>query len=127
MPATLVLFESPQRLAEMLADAAAVLGGAPGRGRRELTKLHEEHRRGTLAELAAHYAAPARPRASRRGDRPPAGGAPMRRTMPRSTELLRTALRTEKPRVAAAEVAAATGRSRQRALPPGPGAGARAA
>ena len=30
VPATLVLFESPQRLAECLADAAAVLGAAPG-------------------------------------------------------------------------------------------------
>ncbi len=33
VPATLILFESPQRLGEMLTDAAAVLGAAPGGGR----------------------------------------------------------------------------------------------
>ncbi len=51
--ATLVLFESPHRLAESLADAAAVLGPRPATIARELTKLHEEVRRGTLDELAA--------------------------------------------------------------------------
>ena len=55
--ATLVTYESPHRLAESLADMAAVLGG--GREAavcRELTKLYEEVRRGTLADLAAGYA-----------------------------------------------------------------------
>lgn len=50
---TVVFFESPRRLAECLRDAVAELG--PGRRAavcRELTKLHEEVRRGTLAELA---------------------------------------------------------------------------
>ena len=70
VPATLVLFESPQRLAEMLADAAAVLGPRPAVVARELTKLYEEHRRGSLPELAAAYAAtrPAQGR-GRGGDR----------------------------------------------------------
>ncbi|MCO5090275.1 16S rRNA (cytidine(1402)-2'-O)-methyltransferase [Bosea sp. (in: a-proteobacteria)] len=55
IPGTLVFFESPRRLAGMLADAAAVLGTRPGAVARELTKLHETVRRGTLSELAAHY------------------------------------------------------------------------
>lgn len=52
-PRTVVFFESPRRLADCLADAIEVLG--PQRRAvvcRELTKVHEEIRRGTLAELA---------------------------------------------------------------------------
>lgn len=56
IPGTLVFFESPRRLAEMLADAAAVLGARSGAVARELTKYYENVRRGALAELAAHYA-----------------------------------------------------------------------
>ncbi len=56
--ATLVFYESPQRLAESLADMAEALGAErPAAVARELTKMHEETRRGTLGELAAHYAA----------------------------------------------------------------------
>ncbi len=56
-PATLVLYESPRRLAAALSDMAAVLGGArQGAVARELTKRFEEVRRGSLAELARHYA-----------------------------------------------------------------------
>lgn len=53
--ATLIFFESAQRLAESLADMAESLGARPAAVARELTKLHEEVRRGTLAELEAHY------------------------------------------------------------------------
>ena len=52
VPATLVFFEAPSRLADSLADIAAVLGEREAAVARELTKLHEEVRRGTLAELA---------------------------------------------------------------------------
>lgn len=55
-PASLLFFESPQRLAESLADMADVLGDRRATVARELTKLHEEFRGGTLAKLAAHYA-----------------------------------------------------------------------
>ncbi|WP_048645458.1 16S rRNA (cytidine(1402)-2'-O)-methyltransferase [Nitratireductor soli] len=56
-PATLIFFESPRRLADSLAVMADVLGGArPACVAREITKAFEEIRRGTLAELAAHYA-----------------------------------------------------------------------
>lgn len=52
-PRTTVFFESPRRLAACLADAAGVLGDArPAVVCRELTKLHEEVRRGSLAALA---------------------------------------------------------------------------
>lgn len=51
---TLVFFEAPSRLAASLADLAAAFGGdRPAAVCRELTKLHEEVRRGPLAELAA--------------------------------------------------------------------------
>jgi 16S rRNA (cytidine1402-2'-O)-methyltransferase len=55
VPATLVFYESGPRLAESLADLAAVLGDRDAAVARELTKLFEETRRDTLAELAAHY------------------------------------------------------------------------
>jgi len=53
--ATLIFFESAQRLAESLAAIAEVLGDRPAAMARELTKLHEEVRRGSLRELAAHF------------------------------------------------------------------------
>jgi 16S rRNA (cytidine1402-2'-O)-methyltransferase len=56
IPATLVLFESGQRLAAALADLAAGLGPRATAVCRELTKLHEEVRRGDLATLARDYA-----------------------------------------------------------------------
>lgn len=50
---TCVFFESPRRLAGCLHDAAAELGGTRRAAVcRELTKVHEEIRRGSLAELA---------------------------------------------------------------------------
>jgi 16S rRNA (cytidine1402-2'-O)-methyltransferase len=52
-PRTMVFYESPHRLAEALADAAAALGAdRPAAVCRELTKTHEEVRRGPLGELA---------------------------------------------------------------------------
>ena len=54
--ATLIFFESAQRLDETLAAMAEVLGDRNAAVARELTKLHEEVRRGSLRELAAHYA-----------------------------------------------------------------------
>jgi 16S rRNA (cytidine1402-2'-O)-methyltransferase len=55
LPGTLMLFEAPHRLPEMLADAASVLGPRPAVVARELTKLFETVRRGTLAELAETF------------------------------------------------------------------------
>ena len=55
---TIVIYEAPHRVARTVADLAA----ACGRDRRvalarELTKLHEEHWRGTLDQADAHLAA----------------------------------------------------------------------
>ncbi len=55
--ATLIFFEAPPRVGATLADLAVTLGGERRAClSREITKLHEEHVRGTLAELAARYA-----------------------------------------------------------------------
>jgi 16S rRNA (cytidine1402-2'-O)-methyltransferase len=57
IPATLVLFETGPRLAAALADLAAGLGGQREAALcRELTKLHEEIRRGEIAALGQAYA-----------------------------------------------------------------------
>lgn len=53
--ATLVMLESPQRLAASLADMADVMGAREAAVCRELTKLFEETRRATLPVLARHY------------------------------------------------------------------------
>jgi len=53
-PRTTVLFEAPGRLAATLLDLAAACGAdRPAAVCRELTKIHEEVRRGSLADLAA--------------------------------------------------------------------------
>ena len=52
VPSTLVLYESPHRIAVSLADCAEVLGDRKAVVARELTKLHEEFVRGTLSELS---------------------------------------------------------------------------
>lgn len=54
--ATLVFYESGPRLADMLADAADLLGNREAAIGRELTKAYEECVTGTLADLAARYA-----------------------------------------------------------------------
>ena len=48
---TLVLFESPHRLADSIEDMLAILGDRRAAVVRELTKIHEEARRGNLSEL----------------------------------------------------------------------------
>ena len=58
---TMVFFESPNRLAAALADLASALGSdRRAVVCRELTKLHEEVKRGTASELAAYFADGAR-------------------------------------------------------------------
>jgi len=112
IPATLIFYESPQRLADSLADMRDVLGERNAAVARELTKLHEEVRRGTLAELAAHYTEKGPPK----GELavvvgPPAPVAPA--TEEDIDRALATALETMSPRDAAAAVAAAQGHPRR--------------
>jgi len=54
-PETLVLFESPHRIGKTLTDLAEALGDRDACVARELTKLHEEARRGSLSQLAGHF------------------------------------------------------------------------
>lgn len=53
---TLILFESARRLPETLAHLHEGMGAREAAVVREISKLYEESRRGTLAELAEHYA-----------------------------------------------------------------------
>jgi 16S rRNA (cytidine1402-2'-O)-methyltransferase len=63
---SVVLFEAPPRLVALLQDLGAVAGhGRRAMVARELTKLHEELKTGTLAELADYYS-----QTAPRGERP---------------------------------------------------------
>jgi len=118
IPGTLVLFESGPRLAAALSDLAAGLGARDAAICRELTKLHEETRRGDLATLSCAYAAGA----EIRGEfviviAPPSGDGDAAQDV---DALLRGALERVSVKDAVGEVALATGRPRreiyQRAL-----------
>jgi len=114
VPASLVVFESPRRIAASLADMAAVLGPREAAVGRELTKRFEEVRRGRLDGLAAAYAGQPAPRGEivvviappGRHPAPPAETAD-------ADALLRAALERAPPARAAAEVARATGLPRR--------------
>ena len=118
IPATLLLFETGPRLAAAFADLAGGLGPREAVVCRELTKLHEEVRRGDLAALAAHYKSATEPR----GEIELVIAPPVAQ----DTEvadldtLLRNALTRVSVKEAVAEIAAITGHPRrevyQRAL-----------
>ncbi len=119
VPATLVFFETGPRVAATLADLATGLGAREAALCRELTKLHEEVRRGDLAALAQDYAAGAEVR----GEIVLVVAAPAATEQPNADEtdaLLRQALGRVSLKDAVAEVAEATGLPRrelyQRAL-----------
>jgi len=112
IPATLVLYESGPRLAETLSDLAAGLAARDAAVCRELTKLHEEVRRGSLTELAAAYAAGA----ETRGEMAIVIAPPPEAEAPSADEIdamLRAALARTSLKDAVAEVAAATGEPRR--------------
>ena len=62
IPGTLVFFESPRRVADVLTDLAAVLGDRPAAIARELTKHFETVRRGNLNALAEQLSQEAPPK-----------------------------------------------------------------
>lgn len=62
IPATLVFYEAPHRLATTLKDSLDILGEREAVVARELTKLHETIRRGKLSELVEHYSTTEEPR-----------------------------------------------------------------
>ena len=74
IPATLVLFETGPRIAATLADLAAGLGHREAALCRELTKLHEEIRRGDLAALGARLRGGRNARRNRARHRAAGGG-----------------------------------------------------
>jgi 16S rRNA (cytidine1402-2'-O)-methyltransferase len=53
---TIIFYEAPHRIEETLIDAREILGDRPACLAREVTKIHEEFRRGSLVELAASLA-----------------------------------------------------------------------
>ena len=55
MEATIVYFESPHRLLRTLCDVERILGDRPSVVARELTKLYEEYRRGSISELRRYF------------------------------------------------------------------------
>ena len=108
VPATLIFYESAKRLAASLSDMAEQLGDRPAAVTRELTKLHEEIRRGTLSELAAHYLEAGSPK----GEiviviGPPLKAAPLSEA--EIDRLITDRLKSHSVRDAAAELAAETG------------------
>src|SRR5689334_17273350 len=111
VPATLIFFESPRRVAETLAAMAEVYGERRAAIGRELTKTFEEMRTGTLAELAAHYAEAATPK----GEIVVCVGPPEERAdAPEDVDRLLTSLAAEMPASkAAAEAARMTGQPKQ--------------
>jgi len=112
IPGTLVLFESGPRLAEALADLAEGLGPRDAAICRELTKLHEEVRRGDLAALARAYAEGG----ETRGEIVVVVGPPAAQETMSSADiddLLRAALARATVKDAVAEVAAASGAARR--------------
>jgi 16S rRNA (cytidine1402-2'-O)-methyltransferase len=105
-----VFYETTPRLAESLDDMAEVLGNREAAVARELTKLHEEMRRGRLTELAAHYRLAGAPR----GEAVVVVGPPERAELDQAEvdERLRTALAKLGVREAATKIAAETGMPR---------------
>jgi 16S rRNA (cytidine1402-2'-O)-methyltransferase len=113
VPATLVLFEAARRVPETLVELSAALGPREAVLARELTKKFEEVRRGSLADLAGHYAAAGAPR----GEvvlviGPPAADAG-EIAQADLDAALRESLACMAPTAAAAKVAAATGLARR--------------
>jgi len=111
-PATLIFFESSQRLAATLEDAREILGNRDAVVARELTKRFEELRRGTLDSLLESYAGEARPK----GEivlllGPP--GAEKQDIAAALDDNLRTALESLRTRDAATQVAAKLGLPRR--------------
>lgn len=106
--ATLVLYESAQRLVRSLEAIAALWPRREVAVARELTKLHEECRRASAAELAAHYSLHAP-----KGEVVLLIGPPDEQAPGDPETLLREALKSLKPSQAAAQVARATGHDRK--------------
>ncbi len=110
-PRTLVFFESPHRIGDALADLVTAFG--PTRRAavcRELTKLHEEVARGTVAELAGRFAEGARGEITLVVEGAPPASASLEDGVARVLELVAQGARL---REASIEVAEVTGLGRR--------------
>jgi 16S rRNA (cytidine1402-2'-O)-methyltransferase len=119
LPATLIFFETGPRIAAMLDDLAGRLGDRPAAVCRELSKLHEEIRRGEVGALALAY----QQGAETRGEFVVVVGPPAQNESAEAIDIddmLRRALATSSLKDAVEAVAGATGQKRrivyQRAL-----------
>lgn len=110
LSATLIWYEAPHRLAEMLGDLVQAFGARPAAVARELTKRFEELRRAPLPDLAAHYA-----EHGARGEICVVLGPPGEEAAPEADldTLLRAALAQHRVKEAVAAVTAATGLPRK--------------
>jgi 16S rRNA (cytidine1402-2'-O)-methyltransferase len=108
LAATLIWYEAPHRLAETLADMTEAFGPRQAAVAREMTKHFEEVRRGSLPDLAAHYASNVA-----RGEISIVVGPAEIEDAEDLDERLREALRDHSVREAAALVTAATGLPRR--------------
>ncbi len=112
IPGSLVFLESARRLAPSLTDMARILGPRDAMIGREMTKLFEETKRGTLDDLAAHY----------KSEGPPRGEVTIVVATFKKQDIddagldrrLKAALKNASVRDAAAEVSAATGLARRK-------------
>ena len=110
--ATLVMFESGNRVQDTLADLAGIMGGRDAAICRELTKMHEQVTRATLAELALSADT-----LETRGEfvlvigPPPAGATVMAGDA--LDDLLRTSLRRDSVKDAVAHAVELSGRPRR--------------
>jgi 16S rRNA (cytidine1402-2'-O)-methyltransferase len=112
-PCTLVLFEAGNRTAGTLGDLARALGDRPAAVAREITKLHEEIARGTLAALSARLAGGVRGEVTivvgPPGEGEIASGSGSEGAIPVEEELRARLARGEAPSAIAREVARARG------------------
>jgi 16S rRNA (cytidine1402-2'-O)-methyltransferase len=110
--ATLVMFDSGNRVQDTLADLAEIMGTRDAAICRELTKMHEEVRRATVAELAADADA-----LETRGEfvlviGPPAAGAQVM-AQTDLDDMLRAALQRDSVKDAVAQAVEVSGRPRR--------------
>lgn len=111
VPSTLVLFEAPQRLGDSLQDILSVLGDRPAALVREITKLYEEARLGTVSGLLEEIKANGAPK----GEQVIVIGPPEVTAVTDGDlrALLAESLKTMTTKKAAASVAAQTGCSKK--------------
>ena len=113
LPATMIVYETPNRLQDMLADIGDVLGDRPVAVVRELTKKFEEVRRGSVSELQTYYAQNGEPKGELVLVIGGAADQAESWTEEQVSELIIQTLKAHSPRDTADRVAAVTGLPRK--------------